>query len=111
MVLDASAINDLDVDGATAVANCPTALGPEGSLRLATVRGAVRDLVAGAGGWDELGGHGGVCPDLATAVGAPGEDDFQDCPGEPGEWLSRARKPPTGSGHPVSGARGDLECR
>ncbi|GAA1909405.1 solute carrier family 26 protein [Streptomyces sodiiphilus] len=73
LVLDASAVNDADADGAHALAELRERLGDRGiTLRLATVRGPVRDLLTRAGVWQSLREANQVHPDVAAAVSAAG---------------------------------------
>jgi SulP family sulfate permease len=71
VVLDASAIGDCDADGAHTLADLRRSLADRGvTLRLATVRGPVRDLLDRAGVWRALQEAGQVHSDLAAAVAA-----------------------------------------
>ncbi|MEV6692265.1 sulfate permease [Micromonospora sp. NPDC051196] len=71
IVLDASAITDIDTDGATALAELRERLaGHEVVLHLATVRGPVRDLLDRAGVWQSVRDAGHVHPDIPTALAA-----------------------------------------
>lgn len=71
VVLDASAIGDCDCDGAHALVGLRRELAEHGvTLRLATVRGPVRDLLVRDGVWAELVAAGHVHPDTASAVAA-----------------------------------------
>ncbi|MFI6577325.1 SulP family inorganic anion transporter [Nocardiopsis sp. NPDC050513] len=69
LVLDASAIGGCDLDGAHALTETRRALRSRGiTLRLATVRGPVRDVLTGDGVWDDMRDAGQVHPDVASAV-------------------------------------------
>ncbi|MFD6755264.1 SulP family inorganic anion transporter [Micromonospora gifhornensis] len=71
IVLDASAITDIDTDGATAMAELRERLaGHDVVLHLATVRGPVRDLLDRAGVWRSVRDAGHVHPDIPTALAA-----------------------------------------
>lgn len=69
VVLDASAVGDIDADGAHTLAELHEHLGDRGiALHLATVRGPVRDLLTRAGVWQPLREAGRLHPDVADAV-------------------------------------------
>lgn len=71
LVLDASAIGDCDADGAHALASWDRLLADRGiTLRLATVRGPVRDLLTRAGVLPPLIAARRVHPDIPAAVAA-----------------------------------------
>jgi SulP family sulfate permease len=71
IVLDASAITDLDVDGAHALAELRARLADRTvALHLATVRGPVRDLLDRADGWAPLVADHRVHPDVDAALRA-----------------------------------------
>ncbi|MEU6024541.1 sulfate permease [Micromonospora sp. NPDC047134] len=73
VVLDASAITDVDTDGATALAELRERSAARGvALHLATVRGPVRDLLDRAGVWRSVSEAGQVHPDIPTALAAAG---------------------------------------
>lgn len=73
VVLDASAIGDIDADGAHALAELRERLDDRGvALHLATVRGPVRDLLERAGVWQRLRAMGRVHRDVPQAVAAIG---------------------------------------
>lgn len=73
VVLDASAIGDCDADGAHTLDELRERLGDRGvTLRLATVRGPVRDLLTAAGVWQTLRATSTVHPDVASAIEAAG---------------------------------------
>lgn len=75
IVLDASAISDIDADGAHALADLSQRAGDRGvALHLATVRGPVRDLLDRAGVWQPLYEGGRIHRDVAAAVAATGID-------------------------------------
>lgn len=72
-VLDASAVGDLDADGAHALREARERLADRGvALHLATVRGPVRDLLTRAGVWAPMRAAGQIHPDVATALRATG---------------------------------------
>jgi sulfate permease, SulP family len=67
VVIDASAIGDLDASGAHLLAELDRDLEAIGvTLHLATVRGPVRDVMHRAGLWDEMGSR--IHPSVAAAV-------------------------------------------
>jgi sulfate permease, SulP family len=67
VVIDASAIGDLDASGAHLLAELDRDLEASGvTLHLATVRGPVRDVMHRAGLWDEMGSR--IHPSVAAAV-------------------------------------------
>ncbi|MBB1241982.1 sulfate permease [Streptomyces durbertensis] len=71
LVLDASAVSDCDADGAHALASLNRLLGDRDVvLRLATVRGPVRDLLGQAGIWSPLVAARQVHRDVPDALGA-----------------------------------------
>ncbi|SCL15270.1 sulfate permease, SulP family [Micromonospora nigra] len=71
VILDASGIGDCDADGAHALAQLRARLADRGvTLRLATVRGPVRDLLSRAGLWQSLREANLVHRDVADAVAA-----------------------------------------
>ncbi|MDM4718755.1 sulfate permease [Micromonospora sp. WMMA1363] len=71
IVLDASAISDIDADGAHALADLRDRTADRGvALHLATVRGPVADLLDRAGMWRALRAAGRVHRDVAAAVAA-----------------------------------------
>lgn len=73
IVLDASAISDCDADGAHTLAELRERLADRGvTLRMATVRGPVRDLLSRTGLWQRLRGANHVHADVGTAVAAAG---------------------------------------
>lgn len=75
VVIDASAIGDLDSSGAHTLHELDTDLTAGGvSLRLATVRGPVRDVMQRAGIWDAMSDR--IHPSVAAAIAAaePGSD-------------------------------------
>ncbi|WP_304451125.1 SulP family inorganic anion transporter [Nocardiopsis sp. YSL2] len=73
IVLDASAISDCDSDGAHALSELHRTLDSRGiELRLATVRGPVRDVLTRDGIWAVLRGARRVHPDVVSAVTAAG---------------------------------------
>ncbi|MDB1089427.1 sulfate permease [Streptomyces sp. ACA25] len=73
IVLDASAIGDCDADGAHALTDLSRRLADRGvTLRLATLRGPVRDLLRRAGVWELLHSEHRVHPDIGAAVAAAG---------------------------------------
>jgi SulP family sulfate permease len=75
VVLDASAIGDVDADGAHAVAELRLRMADRDvTLHLATVRGPVRDLLTRAGVWQPMRAAGEVHPDVPAAVRATGFD-------------------------------------
>lgn len=75
MVLDSSAISDIDADGAHAVAELRDRAADRGVLlHLATVRGPVRDLLDRAGVWQPMREAGLLHRDVAAAVAAIGSD-------------------------------------
>jgi sulfate permease, SulP family len=74
VVLDASAITDLDATGVHALEALARDLAQAGAeLHLATVRGPVRDVLQRSGLWAQLGGDRWH-PDIDTALGAAGID-------------------------------------
>lgn len=93
LVLDASSIGDIDADGAHALALVHERLAGRGvELRLATVRGPVRDLLARSGLWDRLrvgrSVHAGLAEAVAaTGVGPPLVDPVPPRPATPQEVL------------------------
>lgn len=75
IVVDASAISDIDADGAHALAESRQRLAAQGvDLHLATVRGPVRDLLVRAGTWQILSGAGAVHRDVDEALRAIGAE-------------------------------------
>lgn len=69
LVLDASGVNSIDYTGADALADLERGLDEAGvELHVATVRGAVRDVLERTRLWDELQGGGRVHPAVAEAV-------------------------------------------
>jgi len=73
VVLDASAINDIDADGAHALRDAREQLAARGvALHLATVRGPVRDLLDRAGVWRAMREAGCVHGDVTAALAATG---------------------------------------
>ncbi|GAB3140663.1 solute carrier family 26 protein [Micromonospora sonneratiae] len=73
IVLDASAISDIDADGAHVLTELGEHLGARGvALHLATVRGPVRDLLHRAGVWQPLHEKGRVHRDIAAALATSG---------------------------------------
>lgn len=73
IVLDASAINDTDADGAHTLAELRERLDDrEVALHLATVRGPVRDLLDRAGVWQPMRESGRVHRDVTVALAAIG---------------------------------------
>ena len=69
VVVDASAIGDLDTTGAHLLSDLDEDLAESGvTLRLATVRGPVRDVIRRAGGWDRLADR--IHPSVEAAVRA-----------------------------------------
>lgn len=75
IVLDASAINDIDADGAHALAELRQRVNDRGvTLHLATVRGPVRDLLDRAGVWQPLREAGCVHRDVGAAIAATAID-------------------------------------
>ncbi|MGQ0846583.1 MAG: SulP family inorganic anion transporter [Sporichthyaceae bacterium] len=74
VVLDASAIGDIDATGADLILALDRALAEGGvALHLATVRGPVRDVLAAAGLWEPMVAagriHATICDAVRTAVG------------------------------------------
>ncbi len=83
VVIDASGIGDLDVSGAHVLHELDTDLAASGVvLRLATVRGPVRDVMHRAGAWDDLSER--IHPSIEAAVAAAEPDSLLLAPG-PGE--------------------------
>ncbi|MGC5030652.1 sulfate permease [Micromonospora sp. DT229] len=79
VVLDASAITDVDTDGATALAELRERCAARGvAVHLATVRGPVRDLLDRAGVWRSVSEAGQVHPDIPTALAAAGNPTAAD---------------------------------
>jgi SulP family sulfate permease len=73
VVLDASAVGDIDADGAHALHELQDRLASRDvALHLATVRGPVRDVLTRAGVWPRLRESGLVHRDVADAVRAVG---------------------------------------
>ncbi|RIV39731.1 SulP family inorganic anion transporter [Micromonospora radicis] len=73
IVLDASAISDVDADGAHTLAELRERAAARGVvLRLATVRGPVRDLLDRAGVWSAFRDAGQVHPDISAALAGGG---------------------------------------
>ena len=71
VVLDGSAVIDMDADGAHAIEELDRRLGDAGVvMQLATVRGPVRDVLERSGGWAELSRRSH--PDIPTALRALG---------------------------------------
>jgi sulfate permease, SulP family len=71
VVLDCSAVTDLDTDGEHALAELDRKLGDAGvALHLATVRGPVRDLLERAGAWERMAGR--IHPAIPAALEATG---------------------------------------
>ncbi|WFE20738.1 sulfate permease [Solwaraspora sp. WMMD937] len=71
VVVDASAVGDADADGAHALAQARDRLASRGVvLRLATVRGPVRDLLTRSGLWPTMREAGQLHPEVADAVDA-----------------------------------------
>ncbi|QSB13204.1 sulfate permease [Natronosporangium hydrolyticum] len=71
VVLDASGIGDIDADGVDALRRLRYRLADRSvTLRLATVRGPVRDVLDRAGLWRELTTAGAIHPEIAAAVTA-----------------------------------------
>ena len=69
MVIDASGIGDLDASGAHLLHELDDDLTTSGvTLRLATVRGPVRDVLHRAGIWDHMSGR--IHPSVQAAVAA-----------------------------------------
>lgn len=78
VVIDASAIGDLDTSGAHLLKQLDTDLTTSGvTLRLATVRGPVRDVMHRASIWDQMGDR--IHPSVSSAITAA----------EPGSILLR----------------------
>jgi SulP family sulfate permease len=69
VVIDASGIGDLDASGAHLLHELDDDLSASGvTLRLATVRGPVRDVMHRAGIWDHMSGR--IHPSVQAAVAA-----------------------------------------
>lgn len=84
VVIDASGIGDLDASGAHLLHELDDDLTASGvTLRLATVRGPVRDVMQRAGIWDHMSGR--IHPSVQAAVAAvePGSDLLVARPDEP----------------------------
>lgn len=75
VILDASAINDIDGSGAHLLADLDLDLAASGiELRIATVRGPVRDVLHRGGEWDRFAAR--VHPSLAPAIAAVEPDSI-----------------------------------
>ncbi|MEV6813921.1 sulfate permease [Micromonospora sp. NPDC051296] len=90
IVLDASAISDIDADGTHALTELRERIAARGMvLQLATVRGPVRDLLDRAGAWQPLREAGHVHPDISAALAAIGNQE----PSPPRPAASRLDPP------------------
>lgn len=80
VIIDASAIGDLDTSGADLLRELDSDLeANDVTLRLATVRGPVRDLMKRAGIWDQMADR--IHPSVTAAIEAaePGSDLLDPC--------------------------------
>jgi sulfate permease, SulP family len=84
VVVDASGIGDLDASGAHLLQELDDDLTASGvTLRLATVRGPVRDVMHRAGIWDHMSGR--IHPSIQSAIAAIDPDShlLHSAPDEP----------------------------
>ena len=105
IVLDASAVGDLDADGAHALAELRRRLSDRGiTLHLATVRGPVRDLLTRAGVLRAMQADGLVHSDVAAALGdRPRDTVHHGAPPDQGKPVPLVADAPPEGCPPVRG--------